>query len=91
MKKIDYRTLDIKPHNILVAYTTEPDYEMSRYILLEIEYDKYVILEGHHCSCFGFDDTEWKSIEYTQDELRKLANAGYNQDNPFWMLVRKHV
>lgn len=91
MKKIDYRTLDIKPHNILVAYTTDPDYEMSRYILLEIDYDKYVILEGYHCSCYGFDDTEWESIEYTNDELRKLANAVYNQNNPFWMLVRKHV
>lgn len=91
MKKIDWKTLGIKPHHIVVAYTTEPDYEMSRYILLEIEYDKYIVLEGHHCSCYDFDDTEWEAIEYSEDELKKLASAEYNQDDEFWKQVKIHV
>lgn len=91
MKKIDWKSLEIKPHHILIAYTSEPDYEMSRQILLEIEYDNYVVLEGHHCSCFDFDGTEWEAISYTADELKKLANADYHKEDPFWTQVQTHL
>ncbi|EGT5649372.1 hypothetical protein [Clostridium botulinum] len=92
MKKVDWRNLDIKPHNIVIAHTTEPDYEMGRQILLEFEDDeddKVVILEGWHCSCYDFDDTEWEAIEYTREEIIKLANADYNADSQFWKQVKK--
>ncbi|MGG0665535.1 hypothetical protein ABE042_15670 [Viridibacillus arvi] len=79
MKKIDWKTIEIKPHHIVIAHTSEPDYEMSRQILLEIQYDKYVILEGSHCSFYDFDDTEREAIEYSGEELRKIANAEYNK------------
>lgn len=91
MKKINYKEIDIKPHNIVVAFTSEPDYEMSRHILLEIKYDSYILLEGHHCSCYDFDDTEWEAIEYTEDELLKLADAEYNKNSVFWQQVKVHV
>ena len=68
---------NIKPENILFALTSEEDYEMSRVIILENieEYGKYFILEGFHCSCYGFKDTDWKGTEYTFEEMRKLADT----------------
>lgn len=91
LKKRDWKTLEIKPHNIIFAYTSEPDYEMERRILLEIKYNEYVILEGGHCSCYDFDDTEWEAIQYDSEELAKLANAEYNSRDLFWEQVRIHI
>lgn len=89
MQKIDWRDIEIKPHHIVVARTSEPDYEMSRQILLELDYGRFVVIEGYHCSCYDFDDTEWEAIEYTRDELAKLA-ASY-ADDEFWQLVREQL
>lgn len=91
MKKLDWKTLDIKPHHILVAFTTEPDYEMSRYILLRIDYGTYIVLEGHHCSCYDFDETEWEAIEYTEEEIKKLASATYYGESEFWKQVAVQI
>jgi hypothetical protein len=91
MEKIDWKTLDIKPHNIVVAVTSEPDYEMQRQILLNYGYYKYIVLDGWHCSCYDFDETEWEAIEYTEEELSKLANADYNKGNEFWEKVKLHI
>jgi len=87
VRRVDWREIEIKPHHIVVAHTSKPDYEMARQILLKLDYDRYVVLEGYHCSCYDFDDTEWEAIEYTGDELRKLANSGYNKDSEFWQKV----
>jgi hypothetical protein len=91
LKKIDHKTLDIKLHKIVCAYTTNPDYEMDRLILLENAYDSYVVVEGSHCSCYDFDETEWEAIEYTEEELKKLASADYYKNHPFWSMVRNQV
>lgn len=91
MKKVDWKTIDIKPHHIVCAYTTNPDYEMSRYILLEINYNSYVVLEGYHCSCYDFDDTEWEAIEYSREEILKISLADYNKNNYFWNQVALHI
>ncbi|MCM3701867.1 hypothetical protein [Paenibacillus macerans] len=91
MEKVDWKSLEIKPHNIIVACTSEPDYEMQRQILLEIKYDKYVVLEGWHCSCYDFDETEWEAIEYTSQELKELAAAKYNKEKEFWKKVREQI
>ena len=84
--------LQLQPYNIVVAETSEPDYEMSRKILLEgldgLQYGEYVLLEGGHCSCYDFDETEWDAMVYEQEELIKLANADYNQNDKFWQLVK---
>lgn len=79
MRKYELKGKDIKLHNILFATTSTMDYEMGRLILLEkmpdIEYDEYVLIEGWHCSCYGFDDTEWEGIVFSREELDKLSKA----------------
>jgi hypothetical protein len=84
--------LQLQPYNIVVAQTSVPDYEMSRKILLErldgLHYGEYVLLEGGHCSCYDFDETEWDATVYEREELIKLANADYNQNDKFWQLVK---
>ena len=86
--------MSIKPHNIVFAHTTPIDYEMSRYILLEdlegFKYGEYLVLEGGHCSCFGFDETEWSATVYNREELLKLANAPYYKDHEFFKMVRNY-
>jgi hypothetical protein len=91
MKKIDWKTLEIEAHHIVVAVTSEPDYEMQRQMLLQFSYGTYVVLEGWHCSCYDFDETEWEAIEYEEEELSKLANAEYYKDNIFWQQVKEQV
>lgn len=86
----------IKPHNILFAWTSEPDWEMSRIIVLEnlegvIGYDEVLVLEGGHCSCYDFDETSWDGIVYTKDELKKLANADYNKNDLFYQMLAKYL
>lgn len=85
----------IKPHQILVAITSEPDYQMERNILLTkvdgLKYDEYLVLRGYHCSCYDFDETDWDGTIYTSDELRKLANADYNKNNIFWREVLAQI
>lgn len=87
--------LKVKPHNIVLAFTTPIDYEMSRYILLEdvegLEYDEYLLLEGHHCSCYDFDESEWEATAYKRGELLTLANAPYNEDDRFWQMVKLYL
>ncbi|MCM4101069.1 hypothetical protein ND433_12485 [Clostridioides difficile] len=83
--------LKLKPHNVLLSYTTPEDYDMGRSMLLEgvstLSYNEYLLLEGGHCSCYGFDETEWSAIVYTKEELIKLANADYNRKSKFWNMV----
>ena len=79
MEKYNLIKEKIKLHNIILCYTSEIDYEMSRYLILEglddIGYDEYIFVEGYHCSCYDFDDTEWEAIKYTKDELIELAKV----------------
>lgn len=99
MEKYDLKKEDIKIHNIVYAITSTPDYEMSRFLLLEnmpnCKWDEYVIVEGYHCSCYDFDDTNWEAIKYTKEELRKLAkekiksNNCYSEEKPVWNYIYK--
>lgn len=93
MRKYELKGKDIKLHNILFSTTSTEDYEMSRLILLErmpdTDYDEYVLIEGWHCSCYGFDDTEWEAIIFSREELDKLTQAEpcgneRKQLNDFW-------
>ncbi|HBF4616133.1 TPA: hypothetical protein KOO48_001928 [Clostridioides difficile] len=46
-----------------------------------------MLLEGCHCSCYGFDETEWSATVYTKEELIKLSNVDYNRKSKFWNMV----
>ena len=92
MEKYELKKEDIKIHNIVYAITSTPDYEMSRFLLLEdmpnCKYDEYVMVEGYHCSCYDFDDTKWEAIKYTKEELKKLAQAKIKN---YWYSEEKYV
>lgn len=90
MKNIDYKILDIKLHTIVFAYTSPIDDEMCKQILLKSNKGDYILVEGSHCSCYDFDDTEWDATEYTEEELKVLANAEYNAHYIFWSMVREY-
>jgi hypothetical protein len=71
---------NIKPHNIVFCSTTPVDYEMSRIILIEDVpeiNEKYIVVEGSHCSCYGFEEIAWYATTYTKNELLKLANTSW--------------
>lgn len=79
MEKINLNKNDLKIHNFVITYTTPLGYEMRRFMLLEdikgLEYGEYVICEGYHCSCYGFDDTEWEYFKYKENELNDLIKV----------------
>lgn len=98
---------DIKLHNVVIAITTKPDYEMTRWMLLEPlcndelnkkTNDRYIICEGYHCSCYNFDDTKWEYCSYTKEELNKLVEAKlkkqnywYHEEKQFYELIKDYL
>lgn len=92
-----YKCKSVQFYNIIIAFTTTPDYEMQRWLLLEdmedLKYDEYVVVEGFHCSCYDFDDTEWEAIKYNKEELIKVAedrisnNCFNEEEKTFYKLV----
>lgn len=76
---------DIKMHNVLFATTSSRDYEMERLLLLEdmpdTEYNEFVLVEGYHCSCYDFDETNWECTNYWSSReyyTKKLQEFGFN-------------
>ena len=88
----------LEPWRIIVTLTSEIAYEMDRFILAhagkEWE-DEYMVIEGYHCSCYGFDEAAWNAVVYSRDELTKLAKENsqhsyiYGCEPEFWKLVAK--
>ena len=101
MEKYDLKLSNIKFHNIVLAITSKPTYDMYRYLLIEdledLRYDEYVVVEGFHCSCYGFDDTEWEAIKYTKNELLTLAEKKIidewcsKEEKRFYYLVNEYL
>lgn len=101
MEAYNLKKEEIKFHNIVIAITSKPDYEMNRWLLLEdlngLKYNEYVIVEGYHCSCYDFDDVNWDAIKYTEEELLKIVedriskNDYYNEETRFYELVRDYI
>lgn len=86
MKEIKgFNIADIKISDIVFVATSDPDYQMSRTMLVEnyswrsnIEAPQnhdWIIVRGSHCSCYGFDETEWEATAYTKEELIKLVRG----------------
>lgn len=71
--------LEIKLSNVLFCTTSNIDYSMARIILCEklpdLKWGEYVLINGGHCSCYGFDETSWDATVYTASELIKLAES----------------
>jgi len=78
----DFKISDIEVFNIVIATTSESDYEMDRVLLVE-DYPKYsdfLVICGGHCSCYDFDEIEWDATIYTSEEVRKLAEGWLKSD-----------
>ena len=92
MEKYILNKEKINLHNIIFAITTNIDYEMTRYYLLgdleDLKYDEFVVLEGHHCSCYDFDDTEWEALKFSRIELLSLAQLKQKSNNS-WSIEEK--
>lgn len=96
------KAFDIKKiglHNIVFSVTSDHDCEMERWFLLEdledLKYNEYVIVEGFHCSCYDFDDTNWEAIRCTTEELIKLSNEKLKfvtgKEKEFYLLVYDYL
>jgi len=86
--------LNIKVHEILCAYTSEPDYEMSKIIILDRNAQgNYLVIEGSHCSCYDFDEASYGVTAYSHAELKTLVKAklkcGFykKEEKLFWQMV----
>lgn len=75
MKAIkNFRIDQVPMWRVVAATTSAPDYEMDRTLFVEHHPDwgEYTIIHGAHCSCYGFDETEWDATVYTKAQLLKL-------------------
>lgn len=78
MNKYVFDKNKVHLHNIVYAITSPEDYQMQRLLLLTDMPDTnadYVLVEGSHCSCYNFDETEWEAFDYTAEELVKLLRS----------------
>jgi len=95
---------EVDPYNIpisdiVLSYTQDEGYESQRNFLLETYgYSKvgedYIIIEGSHCSCYGYDDMDWDITAYDSEELIKVAKGRVKTSyfNPeFWKMVLKYL
>lgn len=89
---------EVELWRIICASQSEPNYSEDRQILLyggHHEYeDEYILLDGGHCSCYGWDEVEWSAVKYNRSELDALskskANGGcyHESEREFWRMVR---
>lgn len=91
----------IEPWRVIAAYWSGPGYSEERSVLVDLGeiddgyviYPRYVIIENYHCSCYDFPTAEPEAIEYTKEELIKLAKSNiecgtyYESERSFWMCV----
>lgn len=98
MEKIAaFKIEQVPVHKMVLMTTTAPDYEMDRTILVEDypDWNIWTVISGGHCSCYGFDETRWEAISYTQEEVRQLASSwlqnGYGSERTIAPLILRYV
>ena len=78
MKTISHFNLEQAPAwKIVIVATTDPDYEMNRIIVYKDypHFGNVTIVEGGHCSCFGFDEATWDAAIYDdKKEMLQVVN-----------------
>lgn len=91
----DFKLEQVPQHRIVFVATSEPDYSMDRVIVAEDwpEYGDTTIINGGHCSCYGFDETSWDATTYTYDEVKAVIQgwlkSGYGSEKIIataWMM-----
>jgi len=90
---------EIPLSDIILSYTNDEAYDVERGFLIGTwSYNdvkaSYVIIEGEHCSCYGFDDVEWNMTAYEPSELVKVSKGRIEEGyyNPeFWKMVLKYL
>jgi len=72
MEPVPVPTIEL--HKLLFVATEDKDYEATKETLLGYYEGNLILVTGWHCSCYDFDETEWKAMQYTWDELKLLAS-----------------
>ena|ERR1700688_83073 len=70
---------EAEPEEVIVAVLDEGYYDGSAYVIYRNK-DKYYILHGSHCSCYGFED-QFYPEEYEKEEFKecmKRANFWFS-------------
>lgn len=85
IKDFDIKT--VPHHAIVVAVTSDQDYSMDRTLICEDwpEYGDITVINGSHCSCYGFDDTKWEALTYNAKEFAEVVKGwkpAYEFDAP---------
>jgi len=78
MKPIKPFSIDSIPQwKIVIAATSDIDYSMDRILLVgdHPEYGEWTLVDGGHCSCYGFDETDWDATVCTTEELLKVVTS----------------
>jgi len=92
----DFKLDKVRVEDILFVLTSDSDYEESRVIFVEnySDYGSYLLLDGGHCSCYGWSEVTWDATILTTDELKKLLPAWdkqeYGLEPEMAKLIRKH-
>ena len=93
----NFKLEQIPLHDIVIVATSKPDCEMERTIVVEDYqgYGDWLVVDGGHCSCYGFEEVEWHATKYTSDEIRKLAvgwlKSGYGSEKIIAPLILNYV
>lgn len=81
-----FRLEQVPQHKITFAATSEPDYSMDRIIVAEDwpDWGDVTVITGGHCSCYGFEETVWDAVTYTEDEAKTVISnwlkSGYSTE-----------
>lgn len=73
----DFKLECVPLEKVAVVLTSDADYEESRLIFVEDfpDYGEYLIVDGGHCSCYGWGDVTWDATFLNLRELGLLLLA----------------
>lgn len=103
MKNLQYSNLKkIDVWRVVCASESTPFYDGSKLILIDAgerypSGESFILLDGYHCSCYGWEETAFDCTSYSREELRELANATLKRDylddyeRLFWASVKLAV